>query len=253
MTAEFGQENSAAMVRSFFQNVVEGKDQELSGIVRAIADDERREVQDVRSNMIRLNHYLTISSIILALLTAVGILTLSYLIWRSILGPVELLAEGAERFGKGELDHHIVMPRRDEFGLLAGRFNHMAQQLKHQRSQLRGANETLEQAVQNRTRELKHSNQRLRSIDATRRRFFTNVSHELRTPVTVLLGEAEVALRAKSKDGDLLHSAVERIAANGNFLRRRLNDLLNLARSDEGEISLEKVEINIVRLARRGN
>jgi signal transduction histidine kinase len=93
--------------------------------------------------------------------------------------------------------------------------------------------------VTQRTKELEDSNSRLRQIDETRRKFFSNVSHELRTPVTVLLGEAEVTLRSKQASLEDMKKAMGRIIANGGFLRRRLNDLLNLARSDDGEIKLD--------------
>ena len=123
--------------------------------------------------------------------------------------------------------------------MVANRFNKMAGQLENQQNLLRSANERLEQAVTQRTKELEGSNNRLRQIDETRRKFFSNVSHELRTPVTVLLGEAEVSMRSKQASLEDLKKAMGRIIANGGFLRRRLNDLLNLARSDDGEIKLE--------------
>ena len=50
---------------------------------------------------------------------------------RKILRPIYELKEGTERFGAGDLRHRIVMDSRDELGLLANTFNHMADELEH--------------------------------------------------------------------------------------------------------------------------
>jgi signal transduction histidine kinase len=83
-------------------------------------------------------------------------------------------------------------------------------------------------------------------VDATRRRFFANASHELRTPVTVLLGEAQLALRAPGSERE----ALERIAASGGYLSRRLDDLMRLARSEDGQIALRMGEADVARAVR---
>lgn len=230
--------DSGAAVRSFYANVVEGNDKELSQVVRDIVKEERAEVEKVRQQLHEITRTITISTAILTILTAAGVMGLALFVGRSLVGPVKLLAEGAEKFGEGHLDHRINLPRKDEFGLVSRLFNKMAGQIESQQNLLRSHNERLEQAVQQRTHELETSNERLQQIDETRRRFFSNVSHELRTPVTVLLGEAEVALRAKAIAVKDLKEVLGRIIANGGFLRRRLNDLLSLARSDDGEIKL---------------
>merc|ERR1739841_4914 len=64
---------------------------------------------------------------------------------------------------------------------------------------------------------------------------------ELRPPITVLLGEAQVAL--KSDNGH--RAALERISASGGFLRRRLDDLLALARSEDGTLQLDRVPFDL--------
>lgn len=230
---------SAAAVRRFFTNVVEGNDKELSQVVRDIVKDEQNEVEEVKQKISNLTSNLAIATTSLVVVTTIGVIGLALFLSRSIVGPVQILATGADRFGAGHLGFRIELPREDEFGLVANRFNKMAGLLESQQNQLRSHNEDLEKAVNQRTHELKESNDRLRQIDETRRSFFSNVSHELRTPVTVLLGEAEVALRSSKATLDDLKQAMSRIVANGTFLRRRLNDLLSLARSDDGEIKLE--------------
>ncbi len=218
--------------------MVEGNDKTLSQVVRDIAKGEQQEVDEVKEEIESLTAAITWTTASLALITAFGVIGLAFFLTRSIVGPVQILATGADQFATGNLAHRIILPREDEFGLVANRFNKMAGQLEVQQNMLRSHNETLEQAVSQRTFELKESNNRLQQIDETRRKFFSNVSHELRTPVTVLLGEAEVALRSTKATLADMKEAMGRIVANGAFLRRRLNDLLSLARSDDGEIKL---------------
>ncbi len=235
--------DSANAVRSFFTNVVEGNDKKLSQVVRDIVKDEQKEVEEVKAEIVGLTKAITYTAGALALLTTIGVIGLGVFLSRLIVGPVQILATGADKVGAGELSYRIELPREDEFGLVANRFNKMAGQLENQQNLLRSANERLESAVVERTKELEDTNSRLRQIDETRRKFFSNVSHELRTPVTVLLGEAEVSLRSSRATLEDLKKAMGRIVANGGFLRRRLNDLLNLARSDDGEIKLDLKEV----------
>jgi signal transduction histidine kinase len=234
--------DSANAVRSFFTNVVEGNDKKLSQVVRDIVKDEQKEVEEVKAEIVGLTKAITYTAGALALLTTIGVIGLGVFLSRLIVGPVQILATGADKVGAGELSYRIELPREDEFGLVANRFNKMAGQLENQQNLLRSANERLESAVIERTKELEDTNSRLRQIDETRRKFFSNVSHELRTPVTVLLGEAEVSLRSTRATLEDMKKAMGRIVANGGFLRRRLNDLLNLARSDDGEIKLDLKE-----------
>ena len=55
------------------------------------------------------------------------------------------------------------------------------------------------------------------------------------------MGEAQVAL--KSDNGH--RAALERISASGGFLRRRLDDLLALARSEDGTLQLDRLPFDL--------
>lgn len=61
-------------------------------------------------------------------LSVVGIIV-STIMAGLVIAPIQRLARGAERLGKGELGYRINMSRRDEFGLLADGFNSMASSL----------------------------------------------------------------------------------------------------------------------------
>jgi two-component system OmpR family sensor kinase len=146
-------------------------------------------------------------------------LVVSLLVYRAIMRPVSALAAGAQRFGDGDLQHLIQVDQPREFVVLANRFNDMAADLGHQQALLKRSNESLEETVRDRTKNLEATTQKLREIDENRRLFFSKTSHELRTPVTVLMGEAEVALRNKNADLESYRDALVHIVASGSFLR----------------------------------
>lgn len=76
------------------------------------------------------------------------------------------------------------------------------------------------------------------------KQFSGDASHELRTPLTILKGETEVALRwAKTPEEfqNMLASNMEEI----NRMERIIEDLLMLAKSDAGELPMEKNHLSL--------
>ena len=66
------------------------------------------------------------------LLAAIGTLlaiVLAYWLARRMSGPIQLLEEGAQIVGAGNLDHRVTISTGDELEQLAGRFNEMAREL----------------------------------------------------------------------------------------------------------------------------
>jgi signal transduction histidine kinase len=87
-----------------------------------------------------------------------------------------------------------------------------------------------------------------RSVEATRR-FTADASHELRTPLAILTGELEIALRRPRPEGELratMESSLEELGK----LSRLVNALLVLARSDAGELPLERSRIDLGEVVR---
>lgn len=124
-----------------------------------------------------------------------------------------------------------------------------AQTMEHALRDLRDLNTQLEQRVQERTtalatanQELINANARLEELDKLKSRFLSIVSHELRTPLSAIQGFAEMlqyevygALSPKQ------HNALARIIANDERLLNLVNDLLDQARIEAGQLSLVNV------------
>jgi two-component system heavy metal sensor histidine kinase CusS len=74
--------------------------------------------------------------------------------------------------------------------------------------------------------------------------FNADVAHELRTPVTILIGQTEVALTRNRSVDDLRHTLQSNLE---EFERMRaiINDMLFLARADQGERATGLVEVSL--------
>jgi signal transduction histidine kinase/DNA-binding response OmpR family regulator len=110
-------------------------------------------------------------------------------------------------------------------------------QLQHQNEQLEMQNQTIEQQAE-----------ALRALDESKNHFFENISHEFRTPLTLLLGgirqAAEEATTPKMQQ--LLHIADK----HGLMLQQLINQLLDIARLAEGQVTPTFSSLDIVKFLR---
>jgi len=72
----------------------------------------------------------------------------------------------------------------------------------------------------------------------TMRRFVADASHELRTPISVIRGEADVALSQERSPAEYRESLTV-VLDEARRLSRLVDDLLNLARADAGHVLLQ--------------
>jgi signal transduction histidine kinase len=121
-----------------------------------------------------------------------------------------------------------------------------ARSLESALQDLRAINRELDQRVADRTKELRkanrqlaEANERLMELDRLKSRFVSMVSHELRTPLGAVQGFAEM-LKAGvyGSLSDKQRSALERIETNTKTLLLIVNDLLDQARIEAGQLSL---------------
>ena len=81
--------------------------------------------------------------------------------------------------------------------------------------------------------------------------FIANVSHEIRTPMTAILGYAEIMREdaALGRLSDLGSSAGEVIARNGQHILGVVNDIIDAARVEAGEMSIARSPIDLRSIA----
>jgi len=129
------------------------------------------------------------------------------------LSPLAHMIDSMQLINARQLGQRLPLPpQKDEMARLAETFNEMLERLE----------------------------------DSFRRiqQFSGDASHEMRTPLTILKGETEVALRWAREPEEfrkVLGSNLEEI----NRMERIIEDLLDLAKSDAGELPLEISELSL--------
>jgi signal transduction histidine kinase len=91
---------------------------------------------------------------------------------------------------------------------------------------------------------------RLEAAFAHERRFVADASHELRTPLALLRTELELALRHE-RSREELEAAIRSAAEETERLSRLAEDLLLIARADQGALPLRRVEVDTGDVLRR--
>lgn len=75
-------------------------------------------------------------------------------------------------------------------------------------------------------------------INEFKDRFFTNITHEFRTPLTIIKGMTELI---RDRPGEWMRSGLDKIETNSIILLRLVNQMLNLAKTEAGAISVNYV------------
>ena len=148
-----------------------------------------------------------------------------WLLTRAVVHPVSQAAIASEKLAAGQLQERLEVRGEDELARLGASFNHMANSLQEQITQLAALSEM-------------------------QQRFVSDVSHELRTPLTTVRMAAEVLYESRgdfdpinARSTELLYNQVERFQA-------LLADLLEISRFDAGAAALDAEPTDLVEIAR---
>ena len=149
----------------------------------------------------------------LALLLAV---VLAAIITRSVTRPLNTMAGAAEAIARGEYDQRVPQEGPDEVQRVASSFNSMAAQVK-----------TTQQA---------------------QRDFVANVSHDLKTPLTAITGWSQALIDGAAEGAEERLRAAETIHDEAERMARLVNELLDLARLESGQlqITMRSVDLNVI-------
>jgi signal transduction histidine kinase len=150
-----------------------------------------------------------LTELLLIGLAALGLASLlGYALATATLRPVESLRSGAAAISGAEPGRRLPLPKS--------------------RDEIRRLGETLNAMLG-----------RLESALERERTFVADASHELRTPLALLKTELELALR-HPRSSEELEGALRSAAGETDRLVRLAEDLLVLARSDQGRLSLQR-------------
>ncbi len=218
----------------------------FSELIDIALEDERREVVATEQAGQRLGRQITWALPVAVLVTfAFGILV-TVLISGSITRAVDVLRRTALAYASGDFDYRTDQLYEREFAELGDAFDRMGEELSRRRDAAVKQARDLEALVGERTQGLRETNDRLALADRSRRRLLADISHELRTPLTVIHGEAEMALRGEAKERGEYVEALERIREQALHTNRLVDDLLFVARAEEGHARIDKRAVAVV-------
>jgi signal transduction histidine kinase len=149
---------------------------------------------------------------------------------RTVLREVRVLLDAHRAVAAGKLWSRAPVRGHDELGDLAAGFNSMAEHLE-------ASYTTLEERGQERTAEV-------RRLLAERTELFAGLSHELRTPLAIVLAQADLLRRRQAGNPDSLASA-EAIRVSTTRLLGFVNEVLELARSESGQLAVTNVASDV--------
>ena len=132
------------------------------------------------------------------------------------LNPIDSITRTAQKISAHDLTQRLRVPASpDEVGRLAATFDAMLDRLERAFSQ--------------------------------QRQFIADASHELRTPLAVLATQADLALDRARRPEDY-RSALQEIRQQAMQMTRLLAELLALARADNGNVTIDREDIDLTAL-----
>lgn len=180
---------------------------------------------------------------------------------RMISEPVLNLAQVASAVTNEKNYSVRAKPResQDELGRLVKDFNTMLDRIETR-------DKELENLVAERTKKLWEAVRELRHLDKMKTDFFTSISHELRTPLTSVLGfskiirkqfEEKIIPHLNEANGQITASKkqivkdLDIILSEGKRLTSMINNLLDLAKLEEGAATWKMERISIQEVFKR--
>ena len=133
---------------------------------------------------------------------------------RSIVIPINEVAESAKKISHGDYNARIENTYRDEIGNLSETINNMAASLSE--------------------------------TDRLKNEFISGVSHELRTPLTAIRGWAETLKMVGNRDENTFNKGMDIILSESERLSLMVEDLLDFSRTINGKLPLNMEVIDIL-------
>jgi signal transduction histidine kinase len=158
--------------------------------------------------------------IVALLLVALGA-TAALFITRRITEPIRRMTDASRAMAGGDYTQRVPVTRADELGQLARTFNAMSAQVDHSQRGLEEARRAAEHASH------------------VKSQFLATMSHEIRTPINAIIGYTELldlgivgAMTAEQR------GQLERIRASGRHLVGLIDDVLDLAKVEAGQLAV---------------
>ena len=175
-----------------------------------------------------------------------------FFVWEVVGRPVKALERGTEHLAAGELGYQIDVRSKDEIGELAQSFNAMSNQLKSEHNENVAWTRTLEQRVDQKTRELKRAHEHALHTEkmASIGKMAAVLAHEINNPLSGILTYAKLLRKwidhedgGKSRRGEICDS-LDLIASESRRCGDLVKNLLTFSRTTP--INLQPTNLNQV-------
>jgi len=173
---------------------------------------------------------LYIAILLMALFLTIGLFTGSY-VFRRVVRPIAQITKTMGLVADGELACEIPFQQRaDEIGSLS-RALRVFRDTAIERQRLQVAKLAAETANQ------------------TKSEFLANMSHELRTPLNAIIGFSDLMHNKMfGPISDRYHDYANHILTSGNHLLGLINDVLDLAKLEAGQVELHEEDVDLVEM-----
>jgi len=171
-----------------------------------------------------------------------------------ITGPIASIADTARQIlNSRDYSRRAERRSRDEIGDVVDSFNAMMTEIEHAQQEVLQLNTDLEKRVKDRTLQLERSNSELTlakeaadNANRAKSEFLSSMSHELRTPLNAILGFGQLLASNKFASTDVQkHEFAERIVKAGRLLLELINEILDLAKIESGNITLSIEAVDV--------
>ncbi len=203
---------------------------------------------DLRDIDTRLYNFAIAVTVVIILAAILGFL-FSSVLQKIITGPLSKLVNTAKDVSeKKDYSVRVEKESNDELGLLVDAFNEMLHTTEKQNLAIQESRDQLEVRVEERTKELHVAMDKAEEANRAKSTFLANMSHEIRTPMNAIIGFADLLQREDGMtERQIQYSKF--IKESGDHLTSLVNDILDIAKIEAGQMKLKNVDFALQGLA----
>ena len=159
------------------------------------------------------------------------------IVTKKLTKPIEELNNISERMVNLDFEARYTGHHHNEIAVLGDNMNKLSESLEQSISELKEANEQLQQDIRKKD-----------ELDKLRQEFIANVSHELKTPLAIIQGYAEGLKDGISDDPDSTQYYCEVIIDEANKMNSMVKQFLNLNQLEYGgdEVIMERFDATML-------